>query len=143
GSVMTTGGRQSGSKGVDELLCRLYQQLTEQQAARFGGGDDLAAGLGRYQAWLRFHAGQGQATQQGAHAGAALGIAAGGDNTGAASKAPSPGQAGGSAGSQAGVYGEFGAASAGWDADHAVSAFYSEHYKSMVGLAVLLIRDRD
>ena len=53
---MTTSGRRAGSPGGDELLGRLYRQLTEQQAARFGAGYDLAAGRDRYAAWLRAHA---------------------------------------------------------------------------------------
>ena len=38
---MTTGGRRAGSSREDELLSRLYQQVTEQQAARFGAGYDI------------------------------------------------------------------------------------------------------
>ena len=39
---MTTGGPLSGSSREDELLSRLYQQVTEQQATQFGAGYDLA-----------------------------------------------------------------------------------------------------
>ena len=53
---MTTRRRRSGSSGEDELLSRLCQQLTDQQAARLGSGYDLAAGLDRYRAWLRDYA---------------------------------------------------------------------------------------
>lgn len=53
---MTTGGPPGGISREDELLSRLYQQVTEQQAARFGGGYDIAAGLDRYRTWLRDHA---------------------------------------------------------------------------------------
>jgi RNA polymerase sigma-70 factor (sigma-E family) len=37
----------------DVLLCRLYQEVTALQETRFGAGYDLAAGLDRYQTWLR------------------------------------------------------------------------------------------
>jgi hypothetical protein len=61
---MTTGRRRGGSSGEDELLSRLYQQLTDQQAARLGGGYDLAAGLDRYQAWLRGQVAQDQVGEE-------------------------------------------------------------------------------
>ena len=35
---MTTGERWGGGSREDELLSRLYQQITELQAARFGTG---------------------------------------------------------------------------------------------------------
>ena len=53
---MTTSGHWTGSSPEDELLSRLYQQVTGQQAARFAAGYDVAAGLDRYRAWLREHA---------------------------------------------------------------------------------------
>ena len=40
------------SSRADELLSGLYQQVTEQQAARFGSGYDID-GLDRYRTWLR------------------------------------------------------------------------------------------
>ena len=49
---MTTGERRVGSSREDELLSRLYQQITELQTARFSTGYDIAAGLDRYRAWL-------------------------------------------------------------------------------------------
>jgi RNA polymerase sigma-70 factor (sigma-E family) len=42
--------------GSDDLLVRLYEQVTEVQQARFAVGYDLAAGLSRYRAWLGGHA---------------------------------------------------------------------------------------
>ena len=58
---MTTSGHWAGRSGEDELISRLYQQVTEQQAARFAAGYDVAAGLERYQAWLREHAAEDRA----------------------------------------------------------------------------------
>jgi len=60
---MTSGGHRTLDSGTDELLSRLYQQLTEQQAAGFADGYDFAAGLDRYRAWLGDHAAVGQAGQ--------------------------------------------------------------------------------
>jgi hypothetical protein len=52
---MTTGRPEAGSPRDDALLSRLYQQVTEEQAARFAAGYDTAAGLARYRAWLGEH----------------------------------------------------------------------------------------
>jgi hypothetical protein len=52
---MTTGRRRADSSREDELLSRLYQQVTEQQAARFAAGYDMAVGMDRYRAWLDEH----------------------------------------------------------------------------------------
>lgn len=53
---MNTGRRWTASLSEDELLSRLYQQLTERQAAQFAPVYDMAAGLDRYRAWLGEHA---------------------------------------------------------------------------------------
>ena len=62
---MTSGGHRTLGSGTDELLSRLYQQLTEQQAAWFADGYDIAAGLHRYRAWLGDHAGDSPRTEAG------------------------------------------------------------------------------
>jgi RNA polymerase sigma-70 factor (sigma-E family) len=139
---MTTGRRWGGSSGDDELLSRLYQQLTDQQAARFGGEYDIVAGLDRYQAWLRDHAAGNQAGQEAIHAGTVMAIRASAAATGAAAGAPGPGQtvtAGGHAWSAADVPGGTRAIEADWDADRAVTRLYSLHYRSLVGLAAMLV----
>ena len=63
---MTTGEHWAGSSREDELLSRLYQQVTELQAARFAAGYDIAAGLDRYRAWLGEHTAERQG-QAGGH----------------------------------------------------------------------------
>ena len=143
---MTTGRRRADSSREDELLSRLYQQVTEQQAARFAAGYDMAVGMDRYRAWLDEHTTKerarpqaipvaGPATLRAAFADSSAGIAAaviGGPvvlrrttqgSTGTGSETP--------------------AAGADWDATQAVTALYSAHYRSLVGLAVLLVRDVD
>lgn len=138
---MTTGRRQGGSSGEDELLSQLYQQLTDQQAARFAGGYDAAAGLDRYQAWLRGHTTQDQAGEQAIQAGTVMAMQA---STTGAGAAPRPGQApvpAGSAPTAADPRSQTPAIKADWDADRAVTALYSMHYRSLVGLAAVLVGD--
>ena len=65
---MTIGRRQADSSQEDELVSRLYQQVTEQQATRFAAGYDVAAGLGRYRAWLGEHTEEQRADVQAAPA---------------------------------------------------------------------------
>jgi RNA polymerase sigma factor (sigma-70 family) len=52
---MTTSGSGAANSPEDELLSRLYQQITERRAAGFAAGYDIAAGLDRYRAWLGKH----------------------------------------------------------------------------------------
>lgn len=61
---MTNSEPRVGSPGADELLGRLYRQLTELQAAQFAAGYDIAAGLYRYAAWLRGHAAEAPGTDE-------------------------------------------------------------------------------
>ena len=58
---MTTGRRRAEDSQADELLSWLYQQVNEEQAARFAAGYDMAAGLARYRAWLGEHTAEEQA----------------------------------------------------------------------------------
>jgi len=46
----------AASSAENNVLCGLYQQVTDQQSSSLGAGYDLTAGLARYRAWL------GQAT---------------------------------------------------------------------------------
>jgi RNA polymerase sigma-70 factor (sigma-E family) len=128
---MTTSGRRADSPGEDELLSRLYQQVTEQQAARFAAGYDMAAGLRRYRAWLGEHTAEEHARPQAipvavpaalraALADSGAGLVAAGTLLAGASPEPVPAQ---------------------WDAARAVTAICTAHYRSLVRLAVLLVRD--
>jgi RNA polymerase sigma-70 factor (sigma-E family) len=135
---MTTGGPWAGGPGQDQVLGRLYQQVSDWQAARFSAGYDLAAGLHRYGAWLREHADDPaaldadlaarpltlQASQ--ADAGPAAAEAVNASVTmrePAASPIPAPG------------------GWAGLGPDRAVSILYRAHYRSLVRLAAFLVRD--
>src|SRR5262249_49728054 len=60
-TIMTTGRRRADNSQADEPLSRLYQQVTEQQAAWFAAEYDMAAGLARYRTWLGEHTAEEQA----------------------------------------------------------------------------------
>ena len=141
---MTTGGRWAGSSGEDELLSRLYQQVTGQQAARFAAGYDVAAGLERYRTWLREHAAEDRAGLEVIQAGAVMVLRASAGGTGAVTAAPDPGEAviaDRTTSGPAGTRGQIAGAWAGQDANRAVTALYRTHYRSLVRLAALLLRD--
>jgi hypothetical protein len=53
---MNNGPRRADSAREDDLVSRLYRQVAEEQAGRYAGGYDLAAGLARYRSWLDEHA---------------------------------------------------------------------------------------
>ena len=141
---MTTSGRWTGSSREDELLSRLYQQVTGQQAARFAAGYDVAAGLERYRAWLREHAAEDRAGLEAIRASTVMAASASAGGTGAVTAAPDPGEAvtaDRTTREPAGTRSEIAGAWAGWDADRAVTALYRTHYRSLVRLAALLLRD--
>jgi RNA polymerase sigma-70 factor (sigma-E family) len=139
---MTTGSRWASSSRKDELLSRLYQHLTEQQAARFGGEYDIAAGLDRYQAWLREHAAGDEAGREAIGAGILMALRASPAGISAISAVPGSGETvtGDPAGWTPGGTGSRGAG-AGWDADQAVTALYGMHYRPLVRLAAMLVHD--
>ncbi len=141
---MTTGSRWAGSSREDELLSRIYQHVTEQQAVRSGGGYDIAAALGRYQAWLREHAAEDETGREAIRAGTVMAMRASPAGIGAISPVPGPGEAatGDPAGrTPASTGSHIPAAGAGWDADQAVTALYGMHYRSLVRLAAMLVHD--
>ena len=111
---MTTGERWAGGSREDELLCRLYQHITELQAARCAAGYDIAAGLDRYRAWLAERAAPDQDRRE---------------------VRPMTWRADPAAGAP------LGPVPAEWDAEQAVTVMYSTHYRSLVRLAALLVRD--
>ena len=109
---MRAGGDQAGTSHEDARLSRLYQQVTDLQAPRFAAGYDLDNGLGRYQAWLRERTGDLAAETLAT------------DDTVPMDAFPAAGTA-----------------RAEWSPDLAVVELYSEHYRSLVRLAALLVRD--
>jgi RNA polymerase sigma-70 factor (sigma-E family) len=100
------------SSHQDELMSRLYHQIAETQEPHFVTGYDLDTGLDRYQAWLHEHS--QAASKQLVTAGAAT-------TPGAFLGAPTERTE--------------------WSADLAVIELYSMHYRSLVRLAAMLVRD--
>jgi len=120
---MTTGSYDSGSGPEDELLSRFFQQVTERQAARYAATCDTDAGLARFREWRQEHAALPVA-------GRAERIAAGSIVT--AIKA---------AGDAIEILVRPLPAKLEQTAEQAVSKIYTTHYRSLVRLAVLLVRD--
>ena len=112
---MRAGGREIGSSHEDVQLSQLYQQVTELQGLRFRAGYDLDKGLERYRTWL------GEHTQDPHDAGA-------GTLTTEDAVLPD-------------AFPVSGTARAEWSADLAVVELYSQHYRALVRLAALLVRD--
>jgi RNA polymerase sigma-70 factor (sigma-E family) len=122
---MRAGGDQAGISHEDARLSRLYQQITDLQAPRFGAGYDLDKGLQRYQAWLREHTGDSADLA----AGDGAGLATATENPAAGASVPPDG------------FPVAGTVRAEWSPDLAVVELYSVHYRSLVRLAALLVRD--
>jgi len=120
---MTTGSNDSGSGPEDELFSRFFQQVTERQAARYAATYDTDAGLARFREWRQEHAALPVA-------GRAERIAAGSIVT--AIKA---------AGDAIEILVRPLPAKLEQTAEQAVTKIYTTHYRSLVRLAVLLVRD--
>jgi RNA polymerase sigma-70 factor (sigma-E family) len=153
----------AGNSPDDMLLSGLYQRVTEQQQARFAPGYDVAAGLDRYRAWMTARAGDPD-VPAGVGAGSAAtpaDIPAAGPDAGLSSQ-----ELAGDVSRPEGDWGEQGdtlaeviplpppeepllpdpfrdmaTGRAEWSADHAVVELYAAHYKSLVRLAAMLVRD--
>jgi RNA polymerase sigma-70 factor (sigma-E family) len=141
---MSIGGRWPGSSREEELLSRLYQQVTELQAARFGAACDIAAGLDRYRSWLGEHTTEDEVRLGAIQSSRPMALQTSPSSTTAGPPVPGTGEAaigGGTTAKPSGPPGDFPAARAAQDADRAVTALYSAHYRSLVRLAVLLVRD--
>jgi RNA polymerase sigma-70 factor (sigma-E family) len=108
--------------------------------ARFGTGYDVAGGLDRYRAWLREHTADDQAVQ--VRMPMTLRASPGVTDAGAAVAYPGgPMLAGEPSREPAATRSQIPGAGAGRDADRAVTALYSMHYRSLVKLAALLVAD--
>jgi len=141
---MTTSRRRAASSREDELLSRLYQHVTAWQTDRFAAQYDTAAGLRRYRAWLAENAAREQARPPAVRVAVRATVTAS-----RASTAARPVRA---VTEELAVLlqntSESGNAKAGspvrgadWGAEQAVTELYVAHYRSLVRLAVLLVRD--
>jgi len=115
---MRAADREASSSHQDAVLSRLYQQVTEFQESRFGAEYDLGKGPERYQAWLH------ERTEAIQDPGALPAGTAAGTDTVLPDAFPTSGTA-----------------RAEWSADRAVTELYSLHYRALVRLAALLVRD--
>ena len=144
---MTTGEHGAGGSREDELLSRLYQHITERQAARFGPGYDIAAGLDRYRAWLGGRTAERQDQLEVIQLRMPMTWQASSRVAGAAAAAAYP--SGPAVVPARPIHvtevlaadAALGSVPAEWDAEQAVTAMYSTHYRSLVRLAALLVRD--
>jgi RNA polymerase sigma-70 factor (sigma-E family) len=116
---MTTGGHDTASVCEDELFARLYRQVTDAQAARYAATYDAGAGLVRFQDLLRERA--PAYADQARQSAVAAAVTAGADACPVPFR-PMP-------------------AELGRDADPTVAELYVRHYRALVRLAVLLVRD--
>jgi RNA polymerase sigma-70 factor (sigma-E family) len=115
---VTTAGKAASSTPEDELLERRYRQITDAQAARYAASYDADAGLARFTDWLQERTAAGDRFSGSAVAAAMKADA----DTFAVSSWPLP-------------------ATLGPDADRAATELYSVHYKALVRLAAMLVRD--
>jgi RNA polymerase sigma-70 factor (sigma-E family) len=141
---MTTGERGAGGSREDELLSRLYQHITELQAARFGTGYDIEAGLDRYRAWLGERTAEDQDKLEVIQLSMPMTRQARPRVAGAAAAAAYPGGpaiAGETTWGPAIIDSQIPGAWADLEAERAVTALYSTQYRSLVRLAALLVPD--
>jgi len=130
---MRAGGRQQPGPHEDARFSQLYQQVTEMQAPRFGAGYDVEKGLERYRAWISEHVGHDGHTADPADDGASpepVSVTAAVTESMAAVGALPPD-----------AFGVSGTVRPEWSADRAVIELYSQHYRALVRLAALLVRD--
>ena len=129
---MRAGGRQQPGPHEDARFSQLYQQVTEMQAPRFGAGYDVEKGLERYRAWISEHVGQDGHTADPADDGAspeAVKVTGTTESMAAVGALPPD------------AFGVSGTVRPEWSADRAVIELYSQHYRALVRLAALLVRD--
>jgi RNA polymerase sigma-70 factor (sigma-E family) len=133
-------GRETGSSHEHLLLSHLYQQVTELQEPRFSAGYDLAAGLDRYRIWLADHT-EEDATEAAGRASPPAAPRAG--DTKDRDTEPVTVTAALTA-EEALMADAFLPSAMGrgeWSADKAVVELYAMHYRTLVRLAAMLVRD--
>jgi RNA polymerase sigma-70 factor (sigma-E family) len=116
---MTRTGTDPASTHEDQLLARRYRQVTQAQAARYTATYDTGAGLARFTGWLKEHTAAGK--DHFSRDGADTAKQADPDACPVALW-PAPG-------------------TARLDAGPAVMQLYALHYRALVRLAALLVRD--
>jgi RNA polymerase sigma-70 factor (sigma-E family) len=142
------GGGGTGNSHEDMRLSRLYQQLVERQEPRFGQEYDLASGLDQYRAWLGKN-GEQAAQCEASPGGNPAGSSTVGPAGPAAANADEELEANGALPASVteavmAASGAFQSPLSGgmeWRADLAVMELYAQHYRALVRLAAVLVRD--
>jgi RNA polymerase sigma-70 factor (sigma-E family) len=137
------GGGGSGSSHDDMRLSRLYQQLVEWQEPRFGQEYDLASGLDQYRAWLGKHSEEAQrdASPAGSPAARPTGPAEASGDEQLEGKGALPVSVTQAVVAASGAFQSPLTGGMEWRADLAVMELYAQHYRALVRLAAVLVRD--
>jgi RNA polymerase sigma-70 factor (sigma-E family) len=137
---MNGGGRGTGSSHEDLLLSHLYQQVTELQEPRFSAGYDLAAGLDRYRIWLAGHT-EEDATSAGSRAPRHAAPGAGDTQDRDTRPVTVPRMLTAEEVLMPDAFLPSASGRGEWSADKAVVELYAMHYRTLVRLAAMLVRD--
>src|SRR5689334_23270073 len=129
---MTPEGNDTTRTPEDELLARLYQQGTDRQAAGYAATYDARAGLTRFSAWLNDHTAADPVIAA---------IKANAEAIPVPARPAAPAQAPAAGDVTPDAVAPSAEASMGWSADRAVLELYGEHYRALVRLAAMLVRD--
>jgi len=141
---MRGGGRETNSSHEDTLLSRVYEQVIKQQERRAAAEYDLTAGLDRYRTWL------GKQTESSALEDTAgpSGLATGPTAPDGVETAPELAESATlplavvvAGGFMPDPFLASSTARTEWSPDHAVIELYSMHYRALVRLAAMLVRD--
>ena len=138
------GGGGTGSSHEDMRLSRLYQQLVERQEPRFGQEYDLASGLDQYRAWLGKHseeAAQRDAGPAGSPVARPTGPGAANADESLEGRGALPVSVTQALVAASGAFQSPLTGGMEWRADLAVMELYTQHYRALVRLAAVLVRD--
>jgi RNA polymerase sigma-70 factor (sigma-E family) len=145
------GGRETGNSHENMLLSRLYEQVTEMHQRRLAAGFDLASALDQYRTWLAANA-ESSVPEAAGGADKLMAVPAASGVTDTDPGHPDleetqafPVAVAGPLAADGGFVPDAFLASSPtrmeWSADHGVIELYSVHYRTLVRLAAMLVRD--
>jgi RNA polymerase sigma-70 factor (sigma-E family) len=139
-----SGGGETSSSHDDMLLSRLYQQVAEWQEPRFGAGYDLKTGLDQYRTWLDKYS--EDATRHDTVAAsspvtAPAGQGAADTDEGLEDQGTLPASVTQALVAAGGAFQAPLSRDMEWNADLTVMELYALHYRALVRLAAMLVRD--
>jgi len=135
------GGGGTGSSHEDMRLSRLYQRLVERQEPRFGQEYDLASGLDQYRAWLGKHGEEAAQCDASPGGNPAAGPAAANADEELEANGALPASVTHDVMAASGAFQSPLSGGMEWRADLAVMELYAQHYRALVRLAAVLVRD--